>query len=80
MPMHYFTAIIVKIRIEIAEETNSLYGTNIKTIFTHNLHWTELQFSDFCRDYDSPDRRDVLAGLTDRMIYHRHVGGFLVFS
>jgi hypothetical protein len=47
-------------------------------IFTHNLPWMELQFSDFCCD-SCPDGKDVQAGLTDRIIYQRHVGGLLVF-
>jgi hypothetical protein len=34
---------------------------------------------DFCCDNGSPDGRDVQAGLTDRKVYQRHVGGFLVF-
>jgi hypothetical protein len=48
-------------------------------IFTHNLHWTEVQFSDFCHEDGSPDGRDVHAGLIEQMIYQRHVGRFLVF-
>jgi hypothetical protein len=40
----------------------------------------ELWFSDFFCDNGSPDGRDVQAGLTDRMIYQRHVGGFLAFQ
>jgi hypothetical protein len=27
-----------------------------------------------------PDGRDVQAGLTDQMVYQRHVGGFLVLG
>jgi hypothetical protein len=34
----------------------------------------------FCCDIASPDGRDVRDVMTDRMIYHRHMGGFLVFS
>jgi hypothetical protein len=56
--------------------TNSLYGN---TIFTHNLHWTELWFSDFCCNSESPDGRYVQDGLTDRMMYQRHEDGFFVF-
>jgi hypothetical protein len=62
------------------EGRHTPHGTNIrKQIFPLNLHWTELQFPDFCCDNGSPDGRDVQAGLTDRMVYQRHVGGFLVF-
>jgi hypothetical protein len=33
----------------------------------------------FCCDNGSLDGRDVHAGLADRLVYQRHVGGFLVF-
>jgi hypothetical protein len=46
MAMHCFIAVVKNqstIVIEvITTETNFLYATNIKTVFTHNLSWTEL--------------------------------------
>jgi hypothetical protein len=54
--------------------------TQEEQIFPLSLHWTELWFFDFCRDNGSPDGRDVQDGLTDQMVYQRHVGRFLVFS
>jgi hypothetical protein len=36
------------------------------------------QLSQFCCDNGSPDGRVVEAGWSDRMIYERHVGRFLV--
>lgn len=65
MSVHYFMAIIVKIgvlseySVSHHHRESSVYGTYIKTIFTHNLHWTALQFSDFFCDNQSPDERDV---------------------
>jgi hypothetical protein len=35
--------------------------------------------SDLCCNNGGPNGRDVQAGLTDRMVYQRHEGGFLVF-
>jgi hypothetical protein len=45
-------------------------GTNIKTQSSHIIYT--------CSNW-SPGGRDVQGGLTDRMVYQRHVGGFLVF-
>jgi hypothetical protein len=47
--------------------------------FLLNLHWTELQFSDFCCNNGSPDGRTDQVELTDRMVYQRHADGFFVF-
>jgi hypothetical protein len=41
------------------------------------LYWTELWFFDFCCDNGSSDGGDVQTGLTDQMVYQRHVVGFL---
>jgi hypothetical protein len=38
-----------------------------------------MQFSDFCCDNGSPDERYVHPGLTDRMVYQKYKGGFLLF-
>jgi hypothetical protein len=82
--MHYFTTFVVKIRV-LSEYKSSLKRQILcmvqhkNTIFKHNLHGTEMQFSDFCCDNGSPDGTDVRAGLTARMVYQRHVGGFLAF-
>jgi hypothetical protein len=53
--------------------------TQEKQIFPINLHLTEFQYFYFCCDNGSRDGRDIQAGLTDRMVQQRHVGGFLVF-
>jgi hypothetical protein len=84
MSMHCFTAIVVKIRVASEQKSSLKRQFSVRyqhkyTIFPLNLHWTELQFSAFCCDNGTPDGRDVQAGLTDRMIYQRHVCGFLVF-
>jgi hypothetical protein len=71
--MQWFQAIVVKIRVL----SSSLNIGNTK--FTHNLHWPEMQFSDFCCDETSPDGRDVQAGLSDQMAYQSHVDRWLVF-
>jgi hypothetical protein len=59
----------------------SLSGTIIKTQFSSIIYtWRRrMYFSDFCCHNESPDGRDVEAGLADRMVYQRHVGGFLIF-
>jgi hypothetical protein len=36
-------------------------------------------YSDFYCDSESPGGRDVQAGLTDRMVYQRHMRGLFVF-
>jgi hypothetical protein len=48
-------------------------------MFPLNLHWTWLQFSDFCCENWNLDGTDVQAGLTGRTVYRRHVNGFLIF-
>jgi hypothetical protein len=59
---------IVKFRV-LSEQTLllkkqiSVWYKHKTRIFTHNLHRTELQFSDFCCDNGSPDG---LTGLTDQ--------------
>jgi hypothetical protein len=73
MSMHYFTA-IVKIQIlseVVPKETNSLYGTNMKTQFPHIIYTGQ---SCSC----SPEGRNVQAGLAPQRIYQRHESGFLV--
>jgi hypothetical protein len=68
-------------RIEvITGKTNSPYSTNTKKTNFHiqsTLGGVVVFY--FCCDNGSPDMRDVQAGLTDRIVYQRHVGGFLVF-
>jgi hypothetical protein len=59
----------------ITNETNSLCGTNIKKKQFSHVSYTGRSCS-----FLSPDGRDIQDGLTERMIYRRHVGGFLVFS
>jgi hypothetical protein len=39
----------------------------------------ELQFLYFCCDNGCPDGSNVEVGLTDQIVYHRHVGEFLMF-
>jgi hypothetical protein len=69
----------IKQYIIIGESKFYLWYQHKKKNFPFNLNWTELQFFYFCCDNGSPDGRDVQAGMTDRMVYQRHVGGFLVF-
>jgi hypothetical protein len=64
----------------ITGETNFLYGTKTKNKFSYSIYagWSCSFFYFHC-DNGSPDGTDVQAGLTDRIIYQRYVGGFLVF-
>jgi hypothetical protein len=66
---------------DITGEINSVYGTNIRTQFSHLIYTGRVVYSffDFCYDNESPNGRDVQAELTARMVYQRHVVGFLVF-
>jgi hypothetical protein len=69
MPIHYVTAIVLKIRV--TSELKSLLQRKIKknTILEHHLHRKESYFSGFFCDNESPDMRNSQAGLSDRIIY-----------
>jgi hypothetical protein len=58
----------------------SVWYQHKKHKFLHLIYTGHSCCSNFCCDNGSPDARDVQTGMTDRMVYQRHVGGFLVFS
>jgi hypothetical protein len=69
----------VKIEIIAEEMKFSVWYKHKKNNFPTQSTLDGVVVSDFCCDNGSPDGRDVQAGLTDRMVYQRHVSGFLVF-
>jgi hypothetical protein len=71
-----------ELEIIIGDTEFSVLCQHKKNKFSHSVY-TGRSCSFFfylCCSNGSPDGRDVQAGLTDRIICQRHVGGFLVFS
>jgi hypothetical protein len=62
------------------DRRDTRYGTNTrKTNFPTQFTLDGVVVFYFCCHSGGPDGRNVQIGLTEQMVYQRHVGGFLVF-